>query len=211
MPHQPTIEVIGRVAQLVTEYGWNGKEIARAAGVSYTVIYRLIDGTYCRVGDRVYTQIMAIDPASREQFEATRRYRPSAKFQEAVAPPPPPDPEPEVESLTSEEIELRDHQLARYAGKAWSSLELLALNLAVDGDDITWRHHALCRQVDAELFFPEKGGSNREAKRLCARCPVRTPCLEEALVNDESFGVWGGMSERERRQYRSRNHIRKAR
>jgi WhiB family redox-sensing transcriptional regulator len=50
------------------------------------------------------------------------------------------------------------------------------------------------------VFFPEKGGSTREAKRICGECPVRAECLEYALEEDERFGIWGGMSERERRK-----------
>ena len=49
-------------------------------------------------------------------------------------------------------------------------------------------------------FFPEKGGSTREAKRVCRSCEVRAECLEFALENDERFGIWGGLSERERRR-----------
>lgn len=56
----------------------------------------------------------------------------------------------------------------------------------------------LCAQTDPEAFFPEKGGSTREAKRICAGCDVRAECLEYALAHDERFGVWGGLSERER-------------
>ena len=51
-----------------------------------------------------------------------------------------------------------------------------------------------------EIFFPEKGGSSREAKRICSECPVRIECLNYALRRDERYGVWGGMSERERRR-----------
>ena len=51
-----------------------------------------------------------------------------------------------------------------------------------------------------EAFFPEKGGSTREAKRVCLSCDVRGECLEYALANDERFGIWGGLSERERRR-----------
>ncbi len=53
---------------------------------------------------------------------------------------------------------------------------------------------------DPEIFFPEKGGSSREAKRICSECPVRIECLNYALRRDERYGVWGGMSERERRR-----------
>ena len=63
-----------------------------------------------------------------------------------------------------------------------------------------WWFAGLCAQTDPELFFPEKGGSVREAKAVCAGCPVRAQCLEHALAHGERFGVWGGLSERERRR-----------
>jgi WhiB family redox-sensing transcriptional regulator len=65
-----------------------------------------------------------------------------------------------------------------------------------------WRLEALCAETDPEAFFPEKGGSTREAKRVCTGCAVRAECLEFALANDERFGIWGGLSERERRRLR---------
>lgn len=65
---------------------------------------------------------------------------------------------------------------------------------------LSWHERALCAQTDPEAFFPEKGGSTREAKRVCASCEVRVECLEYALGNDERFGIWGGLSERERRR-----------
>ncbi|SFF95610.1 WhiB family transcriptional regulator [Blastococcus tunisiensis] len=68
--------------------------------------------------------------------------------------------------------------------------------------DEGWRVDALCAETDPEAFFPEKGGSTREAKRVCAGCPVRAECLEFALAGDERFGIWGGLSERERRRVR---------
>lgn len=61
-----------------------------------------------------------------------------------------------------------------------------------------WRDEALCAQTDPEAFFPEKGGSTREAKRICQRCPVINECLQYALDRDERFGIFGGLSERER-------------
>jgi WhiB family redox-sensing transcriptional regulator len=63
-----------------------------------------------------------------------------------------------------------------------------------------WQERALCAQTDPEAFFPEKGGSTREAKRICQGCEVRDACLEYALAHDERFGIWGGLSERERRR-----------
>jgi WhiB family transcriptional regulator, redox-sensing transcriptional regulator len=67
-------------------------------------------------------------------------------------------------------------------------------------EDDQWQENALCAQTDPEAFFPEKGGSTREAKRICLGCEVRDKCLEYALANDERFGIWGGLSERERRR-----------
>ena len=67
-------------------------------------------------------------------------------------------------------------------------------------EELDWQDKALCAQTDPEAFFPEKGGSTREAKRVCRSCEVRAECLEYALEHDERFGIWGGMSERERRR-----------
>jgi WhiB family redox-sensing transcriptional regulator len=75
---------------------------------------------------------------------------------------------------------------------------------ASDGGPLEWQQRALCPQTDPEAFFPEKGGSTREAKRVCSGCEVRAECLEYALANDERFGIWGGYSERERRRLKAR-------
>jgi len=81
------------------------------------------------------------------------------------------------------------------------------LSVVADGFGITpetaddqWQDRALCAQTDPEAFFPEKGGSTREAKRICQGCEVRSECLDYALAHDERFGIWGGLSERERRR-----------
>jgi|tagenome__1003787_1003787.scaffolds.fasta_scaffold19193427_1 WhiB family redox-sensing transcriptional regulator len=71
-------------------------------------------------------------------------------------------------------------------------------------EDQGWQDRALCAETDPEAFFPEKGGSTREAKKICTGCEVRAECLEYALANDERFGIWGGLSERERRRLRRR-------
>ena len=65
-----------------------------------------------------------------------------------------------------------------------------------------WMERGKCLDADPEAFFPEKGGSTREAKRVCTGCAVRAECLEYALTSDERFGIWGGLSERERRRLR---------
>ena len=66
----------------------------------------------------------------------------------------------------------------------------------------SWQIQANCMGVDPDLFFPERGASTREAKEVCRGCVVREDCLEYALANGEKFGIWGGMSERERRRVR---------
>lgn len=71
-------------------------------------------------------------------------------------------------------------------------------------DETDWHERALCAQTDPESFFPEKGGSTREAKKVCLSCGVRSECLEYALGHDERFGIWGGLSERERRKLKKR-------
>jgi WhiB family redox-sensing transcriptional regulator len=65
-----------------------------------------------------------------------------------------------------------------------------------------WRKHGNCLGVDPDLFFPERGASTREAKAVCQGCAVRDECLEHALSRPEKFGIWGGLSERERRRIR---------
>ncbi len=84
----------------------------------------------------------------------------------------------------------------------------LQAGLALDDDDdiarrpeqdTSWQDDGLCAQADPEAFFPEKGGSTKQAKSICKRCPVTDECLQYALDNDERFGIWGGLSERERR------------
>ena len=73
---------------------------------------------------------------------------------------------------------------------------------SADPDALDWRDAALCAQVDPEAFYPEKGGSVLAAKRTCCACEVRAECLEYALATNQTFGVWGGMSEFERKKLR---------
>lgn len=76
-----------------------------------------------------------------------------------------------------------------------------------------WRHHAVCRDEDPELFFPigtsgPAKAQTEEAKAVCRRCPVVDECLAWALESGEDFGVWGGLSEEERREQRARRRRR---
>jgi WhiB family transcriptional regulator, redox-sensing transcriptional regulator len=69
-------------------------------------------------------------------------------------------------------------------------------------EDLEWQRYANCLGVDPDLFFPERGASTREAKEVCRGCVVREDCLEYAITHSEKFGIWGGLSERERRRIR---------
>ncbi|MFF9813298.1 WhiB family transcriptional regulator [Streptomyces sp. NPDC014006] len=72
----------------------------------------------------------------------------------------------------------------------------------IDMPDLAWQEEALCAQTGGDFFFPEPGSSVREAKQICALCPIRSACLDHALEHDERFGVWGGLSEKERQALR---------
>lgn len=62
-----------------------------------------------------------------------------------------------------------------------------------------WMDDGLCKQVDPELFFVEKGGSTKDAKSICLGCDVRAQCLAYALERNEVFGIWGGLTYPQRR------------
>jgi WhiB family transcriptional regulator, redox-sensing transcriptional regulator len=71
----------------------------------------------------------------------------------------------------------------------------------------SWRESAACRHVDSELFFPvsRRGRAEaeaRQAKAICARCPVRRPCLAYALATRQAYGIWGGYDDEERQALR---------
>ena len=79
-----------------------------------------------------------------------------------------------------------------------------------DSDESSWQLQANCLGVDPDLFFPERGASTKEAKAVCRGCTVREDCLEYALANGEKFGIWGGLSERERRRIRRQRALARA-
>ncbi len=71
---------------------------------------------------------------------------------------------------------------------------------------IDWRERALCAKTDPDAFFPDMGRSATLPKWICARCPVREPCLKDAIANNELVGIRGGLSAKERRPLR-RLHV----
>jgi WhiB family redox-sensing transcriptional regulator len=79
-------------------------------------------------------------------------------------------------------------------------------------DDHAWRSQAACRGAAPGLFFPDgrQPGYREqvaEAKAICAACPVREPCRTWALAHPPERGVWGGLTERERRALRKRSRV----
>jgi WhiB family redox-sensing transcriptional regulator len=126
-------------------------------------------------------------------------------------------PEPQVRELGAEHALVFDYRTSQMVDvRQWNHrppgtrLKLVPLPpeglqiLAGTGEDLAWQDRALCSQTDPEAFFPELGGSSREAKRVCRSCEVRAECLDYVLAHDDigRFGVWGGLSERERRRLR---------
>lgn len=76
-----------------------------------------------------------------------------------------------------------------------------------DWDVEEWRTQSACRDTSPELFFPIGTTGNavdqiEVAKRICGQCPVTTQCLEFALETNQEAGVWGGLTEDERRRVR---------
>ena len=65
-----------------------------------------------------------------------------------------------------------------------------------------WMDEAVCAQTDPEEFFPTVGISAAAAKQVCRSCPVQADCLDYAVTHGERFGIWGGLTERERRRLR---------
>lgn len=69
----------------------------------------------------------------------------------------------------------------------------------------SWKREGSCLGLGSKankIFFPEKGASAREAKVICSTCPVLEQCRDYALNGREKFGVWGGMNEKDRKNYK---------
>jgi WhiB family redox-sensing transcriptional regulator len=86
-------------------------------------------------------------------------------------------------------------------------VSILASSLTLGAADYSWRDHALCRDTDPELFFPVGTTGSAlsqiaQAKRVCGECAARDECLDFALTTNQDSGIWGGLSEEERRAIR---------
>jgi WhiB family transcriptional regulator, redox-sensing transcriptional regulator len=77
--------------------------------------------------------------------------------------------------------------------------------------DTDWMMRGKCKDLDPAIFFPNDWVGVQVAQRICADCPVKSPCLEYALENRVDHGVWGGASERERRRILRQRRLAKAR
>ncbi|NKX50088.1 WhiB family transcriptional regulator [Arthrobacter deserti] len=136
------------------------------------------------------------DPAAAERYRETRRPPLEDQATAFLA---------AHEALIGEAEPETGPEEGRAAGEAgWDQAVWIGLPGLEDEGELGWQADALCAQTDPEAFFPEKGGSTRDAKKVCGACTVRAQCLEYALANEERFGIWGGLSERERRRLRKR-------
>jgi WhiB family redox-sensing transcriptional regulator len=89
--------------------------------------------------------------------------------------------------------------------------ELATTESAFDQNNLDWQDIAACNEYDNVLFFGEEGESEidkqaREAhaKSICQRCPVREPCLEFAMETNQKYGIWGGLTDKERASLKRR-------
>jgi WhiB family redox-sensing transcriptional regulator len=109
-------------------------------------------------------------------------------------------------TVTMKEPTIRDLELLEAEMEASDR----AREIAVEA--YAWQDRAVCKGANPDLFFPERGSSTKVAKAMCKGspidghdpCPVRRDCLLFAIHTGEKFGIWGGMSERERRRLRIR-------
>ena len=111
---------------------------------------------------------------------------------------------------TSHDLENDTQLTPTFAHSGADNVTILASSLALANADYTWRTDAICRDTDPDLFFPigttgQALTQIARAKQVCGECPVRVDCLEYALETNQDSGIWGGLSEEERRDIRRRN------
>lgn len=94
-----------------------------------------------------------------------------------------------------------DKPVAKFRKLQQGTLVPIGVQIAQPSNELKgWRGRGLCNQTDPDAFYPDVGESPKDAKKVCMKCDVREECLEYALENDEEFGVWGGLTRRERRR-----------
>jgi WhiB family redox-sensing transcriptional regulator len=207
--------------------GWRYREIARAAGIDRSLVAWIMRGRE-RIQAKTARRICGIDPAVRADYVqhieprvALARARKAAlslgqegakaRARKAAA-----SMTPEARSARARKSNAAMTAEARSerAFKIWAIRRARQRRCSYEElrDEWEQRHpvrqlipapgvwacDALCAQIDTEMFFPDKGGSTREAKRVCPRCDVREECLQFALDNDIRYGIFGGLSVRER-------------
>ena len=104
--------------------------------------------------------------------------------------------------------ELQRSEGVRGIGSKATSESMAGVPRAVD-PAAPWQAKAACKSKNPELFFPEGSGSAvrqqvEYAKAVCGSCEVMNRCLEHALVNSESFGIWGGLTKEQRKVLKGR-------
>lgn len=174
-----------RVIALVRDHGWTQLHIATAAGLSTSRINTLFHRTNPRIRPTAAAEIMALELVDHKDKPPTPAARQPERTQSF-------DPHPPTH-----------RNMALITGNdGWDHDMVLGgvQDEELEDDPLAWKFDGLCASADPEAFFPEKGGSTKDAKAVCHRCPVEAICLEYALANEERFGIWGGKSERERRR-----------
>lgn len=172
------------------------------AGFDEWVISELDDGSFSDTWDVFTLRLKELFPVDEVQLEPVAESVSEVKntpVGEAVADE---TERPKPKPQTSKQLGI---QATMHASRqSTSTMKELSLLIDEDREEFNWQEKGLCAQTDPEAFFPEKGGSTREAKKVCMQCEVREECLEAALERDERFGIWGGLSERERRKLKKR-------
>ena len=191
------------VRTLVTDYGWSQKAIARASGLNIAQVNRVLHGYQKMINRSTEAALLGVDPdvAAEHLRNAwttrARRTEPNTPFTARTVPVPPPRLEKRLPPMPEEEY------------RPLPSGSSVVLSMVIGGvhtadintdDPNAWKIDALCSTTDPDSFFPEKGGSTREVKKVCDHCPVVDDCLEYALAAEERYGIWGGKSARERRK-----------
>jgi WhiB family redox-sensing transcriptional regulator len=173
--------------------GWRYREIARAAGIDRSQVAWIVRGRD-HIQAKTDRRICGIDPATRDCYlrpawtderRATQRWPVWSE-------------ERRREQPRKAWATRRANQYARsYEGMRdeWSRRHPVPTPIPQPGE---WSENALCAQVDCEIFFPAKGQPTTDAKRICRKCEVRQQCLEYALENDIRYGVFGGLSVKQR-------------